>query len=456
MPFTLLGRRIVVWRDGGGQWRACEDACPHRLAPLSQGRIEPKDGSLMCSYHGWRFNGEGDCVNVPQAEDERANAVACASRRSRVATYPVQMKVGMLWVWADSGPTAFIDSAVHGPRIPRFLEGDSDELVPVSPVVARDLVYGHNLLVENVMDPSHVPFAHHGVQGNRDTFKPLKITRVNTEDGQDPNSLKFELQRVGVPEGRGKSNLEFIFPSTVDSYMMPPENTGALPMLLNTFYCTPTSAGKCRLLSRFFCRPGMKPQISMLRRLATFLNRGKPPMWFFHMGSNKVLDGDMVLLHNQGHTMERLRNVRGELRHQDMFYLATGADGAVMGLLEWYHDPARGGGGPRGPGGELLSDGPEETREEVILDRYEQHTKHCCACSGALRVVESLKPIAQWASVTLAATFLSLAFRAESGVAVLSKGWPLVLCAIVCGVAVKLLTEMQRRLRFVPYEHHRS
>ncbi|CAD7698458.1 unnamed protein product [Ostreobium quekettii] len=369
----------------------------------------------------------------------------------------------MLWVWADSGPTAFIDSAVRGPRIPSFLEEHTDEYVPLFPVMARDLMYGHNLLVENVMDPSHVPFAHHGVQGSRDAARPLRITRLNTEDGQDPSLLKFDIQTLGVPAGSGKRkgpprkrNLEFIFPSAVDYHSMPPGEAGGLPTFLSTFYCTPTSVGKCRILSQFMIRRDTKPGGNMLRRLAKLLNKVKPPKWLLHMGSNKVLDGDMILLHNQGHTMERLRNVRGKLKHQDMFYLAAGADGAVVDLLEWYHDPARGGGGPRGPGGELLSDGPEETREEVILDRYEQHTKHCHACSGALRVVESLKPVAQWATVTLAATFLSLALRAESGVAVLSKGWPLVLCTVICVVAIKLLTEIQRRLRFVPYEHHSS
>lgn len=42
-----------------------------RLAPLSEGRIEP-DGNLMCSYHAWRFNGEGKCVALPQAKDEES------------------------------------------------------------------------------------------------------------------------------------------------------------------------------------------------------------------------------------------------------------------------------------------------------------------------------------------------------------------------------------------------
>ena len=39
---------------------------PHRLAPLSEGRVEP-DGTLLCSYHAWRFSGDGSCAGIPQS-----------------------------------------------------------------------------------------------------------------------------------------------------------------------------------------------------------------------------------------------------------------------------------------------------------------------------------------------------------------------------------------------------
>ena len=49
---TSAGKDLVLWRDGGGQWRCFADKCAHRNAPLSEGRIEPQNGSIMCSYHG--------------------------------------------------------------------------------------------------------------------------------------------------------------------------------------------------------------------------------------------------------------------------------------------------------------------------------------------------------------------------------------------------------------------
>ncbi|MFS8019090.1 putative pheophorbide a oxygenase [Helianthus anomalus] len=43
--------------------------CPHRLAPLSQGRID-QWGRLQCVYHGWCFSGSGECKLIPQAPSD--------------------------------------------------------------------------------------------------------------------------------------------------------------------------------------------------------------------------------------------------------------------------------------------------------------------------------------------------------------------------------------------------
>ncbi|MFS6827682.1 Rieske 2Fe-2S domain-containing protein [Cyanobium sp. ATX-6F1] len=72
--FTLLGDDLVLWFDRqaspeapAGQWRAFADVCPHRLVPLSQGRLNDR-GELECPYHGWSFNGQGHCTAIPQAD----------------------------------------------------------------------------------------------------------------------------------------------------------------------------------------------------------------------------------------------------------------------------------------------------------------------------------------------------------------------------------------------------
>ena len=66
--FTLLEMDLVLWWDAAGQhWCAFADVCPHRLVPLSEGRLNER-GELECPYHGWSFNAQGSCTAIPQAE----------------------------------------------------------------------------------------------------------------------------------------------------------------------------------------------------------------------------------------------------------------------------------------------------------------------------------------------------------------------------------------------------
>jgi nitrite reductase/ring-hydroxylating ferredoxin subunit len=63
---VLLGIDLAVWlHKPSGQWRAFADLCPHRLAPLSEGRVEA-NGMLQCAYHGWEFGKDGECTRIPQ------------------------------------------------------------------------------------------------------------------------------------------------------------------------------------------------------------------------------------------------------------------------------------------------------------------------------------------------------------------------------------------------------
>ena len=64
---TVMGLDVVVWWDTSEEkWRVFDDLCPHRLAPLSEGRID-RQGRLQCVYHGWCFDGRGNCQLIPQA-----------------------------------------------------------------------------------------------------------------------------------------------------------------------------------------------------------------------------------------------------------------------------------------------------------------------------------------------------------------------------------------------------
>ncbi|MGB2926860.1 MAG: Rieske 2Fe-2S domain-containing protein, partial [Limnothrix sp.] len=97
---TILGKKLVVWKPRKKEhYSIFLDQCPHRLAPLSEGRVDEESDRLMCSYHGWEFDSTGDCQHIPQAEDpellKKQGENFCA------IALPTQEKQDMLWVWLD-------------------------------------------------------------------------------------------------------------------------------------------------------------------------------------------------------------------------------------------------------------------------------------------------------------------------------------------------------------------
>ncbi|CAD7698487.1 unnamed protein product [Ostreobium quekettii] len=125
---VVLGMDVAVWRDGEGAWRAVEDRCAHRRAALSLGTVRP-DGTLACRFHGWCFNGRGECTHAPQTPE-------VASRfgsGSKIAAFPTLEKHGLLWVWPDDSPSSWIDSAAHMPAVHKATDPDSDSAAPELP-----------------------------------------------------------------------------------------------------------------------------------------------------------------------------------------------------------------------------------------------------------------------------------------------------------------------------------
>src|SRR4051812_44903469 len=64
VPVGAGGKAFVVVRlRPGGEVSAFPSRCPHRLVPLAAATVT--DGRLQCPYHGWRFDAEGRCVDIP-------------------------------------------------------------------------------------------------------------------------------------------------------------------------------------------------------------------------------------------------------------------------------------------------------------------------------------------------------------------------------------------------------
>ena len=82
----LLERDLVGWRDAAGEAHIWDDLCIHRGARLSKGWIA--DDTLVCPYHGWRYNGAAECVLIPVAPGQpippKARAFPGGAARARL------------------------------------------------------------------------------------------------------------------------------------------------------------------------------------------------------------------------------------------------------------------------------------------------------------------------------------------------------------------------------------
>ena len=92
LALTVLGEKLVVWRDAAGRPQAVVDVCPHRGVRLSQGRV--LEGHLQCAFHGLRFDGAGRCTLIPwEPEDSRL------LDEIRVAGFPADELGGYVWAY---------------------------------------------------------------------------------------------------------------------------------------------------------------------------------------------------------------------------------------------------------------------------------------------------------------------------------------------------------------------
>jgi phenylpropionate dioxygenase-like ring-hydroxylating dioxygenase large terminal subunit len=169
--FHLLGQDVVVWYDGAigngrfgpkknrprgakrsdqGTWRAFIDECPHRKVPLSEGRVED-DGTLLCSYHAWRFDGQGQCVAVPQVESLDDLSKIQNNPRTRCNSFPTRLINGVLFVWPSADENAVLESSLT-PVAHRPAESNRERLFEGT-WNYRELPYGADYFIENVVDP---------------------------------------------------------------------------------------------------------------------------------------------------------------------------------------------------------------------------------------------------------------------------------------------------------------
>jgi len=276
----LLGVPLVLWWDHvAAAWRCTRDQCSHRLAPLSEGRIQTDTGCIECPYHGWTFDGAGACSKIPQLDE----SVVIDQRRARVLALPTLERQGLVWVWAGALSGCGAEEPRGEPATVAALDADGVAVTDYS----RDLWMDATTLCENVLDPAHLPFTHHKTISNRRAARPVSFR------------LRGPISREGFSADRGSAAEKAEAAETADTAETAEaaRSTGAAgavsfvaPLLVlsethrpdafsdyNVVYAVPTRPGRCRILVRICFEEGRAHQ-----RLAPSVRAGaitRPTDW---------------------------------------------------------------------------------------------------------------------------------------------------------------------------------
>jgi phenylpropionate dioxygenase-like ring-hydroxylating dioxygenase large terminal subunit len=109
MRLLLLGEKLVAFRDSAGRVGVMDQKCPHRCASLFLSRNE--ENGIRCIYHGWKFDAEGNCVDIPSVPPERD-----FKHLVKAKAYKAVERNGLVWVYMgerkDAPPLPMIEATL--------------------------------------------------------------------------------------------------------------------------------------------------------------------------------------------------------------------------------------------------------------------------------------------------------------------------------------------------------
>ena len=162
---TVLGEKIVIYRDAERNAIAAPDRCPHRQAPLSAGNVEK--GVLTCCYHGWCFGSEGKCVSIPSAAADFP-----IPDNAHLACFRASIRYGLVWVCLGDSPR----------ELPGISQEQDKSFRRINNPVDLWRVCAMRM-TDNFLDIAHFPWVHTGTFGNNQRRSVPEIELEMLEGG---------------------------------------------------------------------------------------------------------------------------------------------------------------------------------------------------------------------------------------------------------------------------------
>lgn len=181
----MLNQKFVLYRNSQGQVVALKDQCSHRGAAISLGWLE--GDSIRCPYHGWKFQADGRCIEIPANAPETP-----IPKKSCIDNYPVQEKYGFVWLFYGDLP--------------------EEKRPPIPPLAEFEYPSWHHFfldfrvnthytrVLENSLDISHLPIVHANSIGSGFGKNP-RVADYEVQDEDWGFSAKINYKNHTKPKG---------------------------------------------------------------------------------------------------------------------------------------------------------------------------------------------------------------------------------------------------------------
>ncbi len=172
MERTILGKPVAMYRKQDGAPVAMYGLCPHRYYPLGNGKVE--GDRLVCGYHGFVFDDTGQCVKIPS---QGTGSKFCQP------TYPIEERGPFCWIWMGDKETCDVDLIPPYEDFGLGVDGWWHSSPNYLHLEGRSV-----LLIDNLMDLTHLPYIHYHIAGG----ESMKSPTIEMEDRE----RSFRVKRV--------------------------------------------------------------------------------------------------------------------------------------------------------------------------------------------------------------------------------------------------------------------
>ena len=166
---TFLNHSVVIYRTQNGDPVALQNRCAHRSFPLSESWLEGDD--IRCRYHGAKSGPDGVMLEIPCQEK-------CPNTQA-IRKYPVAERGPLVWIWMGNEDMADEND------IPDTTWLNTDEGWEYA-TGSYHMEGNYLLMMENLMDLTHIPFLH------QDSFNfPREFAMLDFEMEIDGDELEY-------------------------------------------------------------------------------------------------------------------------------------------------------------------------------------------------------------------------------------------------------------------------